>query len=313
MVYGPVTTVYERPVERVLFHPERDANPFFHLYEALWMLAGFRAVEPLAQFVGRMRTYSDDGIVLHGAYGHRWRHHFKLDQLEEIVRLLTVDPNSRRAVLGMWDPEVDLARNGKDLPCNTHAYFSRDLEGRLDLTVGCRSNDIIWGAYGANAVHFSMLQEYVAAHLGWPVGRYWQVSNNYHAYWNVYDALETEWRPAAWAAYTPEEQNLVPPNPYNRLDTQPIPLVSIPVDAWRSELQMLLTQGGALGFRDRFLRGVAMPMLQAHSAYRAGSGEARYHAALEALKGCAQCDWRCAGEGWLLRRLERYRRREDAL
>ena len=36
----PVTTVCERPEERVLFHCERDANPFFHLFEALWMLAG---------------------------------------------------------------------------------------------------------------------------------------------------------------------------------------------------------------------------------------------------------------------------------
>ena len=34
----PVTTVYERPKERVLFWPQRDANPFFHFYEGLWML-----------------------------------------------------------------------------------------------------------------------------------------------------------------------------------------------------------------------------------------------------------------------------------
>ena len=36
----PVCTVYERPLERVLFDAIRDANPFFHLMEALWMLAG---------------------------------------------------------------------------------------------------------------------------------------------------------------------------------------------------------------------------------------------------------------------------------
>ncbi len=36
----PVTTVYRRPDERVLFWPERDANPFFHFMESLWMLAG---------------------------------------------------------------------------------------------------------------------------------------------------------------------------------------------------------------------------------------------------------------------------------
>ena len=31
----PVATVYMHPWERVLFWPERDANPFFHLYESL--------------------------------------------------------------------------------------------------------------------------------------------------------------------------------------------------------------------------------------------------------------------------------------
>ena len=27
----PVTTVFRKPCERVLFYPQRDANPFFHL------------------------------------------------------------------------------------------------------------------------------------------------------------------------------------------------------------------------------------------------------------------------------------------
>jgi hypothetical protein len=36
----PVVTCYSAPTQRVLFSPMRDANPFFHLMEALWMLAG---------------------------------------------------------------------------------------------------------------------------------------------------------------------------------------------------------------------------------------------------------------------------------
>ncbi|KKK55035.1 hypothetical protein LCGC14_3078620, partial [marine sediment metagenome] len=47
----PVTTVYRKPMERVLFSPIRDANPFFHLIEALWMLAGRRDVATLAHYV----------------------------------------------------------------------------------------------------------------------------------------------------------------------------------------------------------------------------------------------------------------------
>src|ERR1017187_3661662 len=74
VLLGPsVTTVYERPCERVIFWPERDANPYFHLYEALWMLAGRDGIAGPARYAKQIREYSDDGVVLHGAYGDRWR------------------------------------------------------------------------------------------------------------------------------------------------------------------------------------------------------------------------------------------------
>jgi thymidylate synthase len=84
----------------------------------------------------------------------------------------------------MYDVTVDAPManvGGKDIPCNTHAYFWIDSFG-LNITVCCRSNDVIWGAYGANAVHFSILQEYIAARLGVSIGRYYQISNDFHIY-----------------------------------------------------------------------------------------------------------------------------------
>ena len=39
-VTTPVTTTYQKPWERVCLIPERDANPFFHFIEGLWMLNG---------------------------------------------------------------------------------------------------------------------------------------------------------------------------------------------------------------------------------------------------------------------------------
>ena len=89
----PVTTVYELPVQRVLFYPERDCNPFFHLMESLWMLQGRRDVKFVKRFAGNMAKYSDDGANLEGAYGHRWRYHFKHDQLRWAIDRLRTDPN----------------------------------------------------------------------------------------------------------------------------------------------------------------------------------------------------------------------------
>ena len=161
----PVTTMYMQPEERVLFWPERDANPFFHFYEGLWMLGGRNDVASLTRFVKRMSEFSDNGTTFHGAYGHRWRKHFGLDQLQMIISHFRNDPLCRRQVLQMWDPRCDLVLPGKDIPCNLEAHFLvRD--SQLDMLVSNRSNDIIWGTYGANAVHFSMLQEFVAAAVG---------------------------------------------------------------------------------------------------------------------------------------------------
>ena len=73
---SPVMTVYKRPEERVLFYPSRDANPFFHLFEALWMLAGRDDLKFVSRFNKRMKDFSDDGVTLNGAYGYRWKEYF---------------------------------------------------------------------------------------------------------------------------------------------------------------------------------------------------------------------------------------------
>lgn len=148
--------------------------------------------------------------ILDGAYGARWRMHFcnydiygpndKYDQLDDIVKKLSKDPHDRRVVIQMWDPTVDNRPETKDACCNQQA-LPRIVNGRLDLTVTCRSNDVVWGAMGANICHFSVLLEYLAGRIGVPVGRLYQFSNNYHIYdWALPQIGEP--RPAALDPYT---------------------------------------------------------------------------------------------------------------
>lgn len=191
----PVATVYSHPTERVLFSPVRNANPTFHLLESLWMLAGRNDTKFPATIVKNMKNFSDDGETLWGAYGHRWRQFFGWDQIDAAVEELRVNPDSRRVVLSMWNAMDDSGiafgagkpdfivglDGGKDVPCNTHIYFDRR-GGKLNMTVCCRSNDILWGCYGANAVHMSVLQEYMALSIGCEVGTYTQMSNDLHLY-----------------------------------------------------------------------------------------------------------------------------------
>lgn len=312
----PVITCYAEPTQRVLFSPMRDANPFFHLMEALWMIAGRDDVRFPARFNSTFGQFSDDGERFWGAYGSRWRKWFGYDQLELIIGELLTNPASRRCVLAMWSPGATISDDdrgavqpdllqalggGKDVPCNVNAFF-RVFDGKLDMMVNCRSNDIFWGAYGANAVHFSFLQEYIASSIGVEVGRYWQNSFNFHAYvdrfpkekWPEYanDVLENDW--------------------YSRGDgTQPI--MTIPREAWDDELLSFMEwadqdePGSIPEFAEPFFRGTAAVMRKAHQAYKAKD----YSAATALCRDIAAPDWRRACVMWTDRRWERYARKDQ--
>lgn len=293
----PVTTIYRRPDERVMFHAKRDCNPFFHLYESLWMLAGRRDVASVAAYVKRMATFSDDGKNFHGAYGHRWRHHFKIDQLAEIIKGLSANPKDRRMVLQMWDARADLGKEGKDFPCNLLATFRINPLGNLDMMVANRSNDMIWGAYGANAVHFSFLQEYVAGCLGLPLGFYWQVSSNFHAYEEVLTPLI----PLMYEQSNPyDDDGSLPPSAAR---VKPMPLFAPGEGQAKFDLDLMvyMDKGPVTGLSTKFFNQVVTPMHWAHQSWKQGDPE-RYDRTTEILAQVGASDWRKAALEWVKRR-----------
>lgn len=297
---GPVTTYYAHPEERVLFHAERDANPFFHFMEGLWMIAGRNDVDWIGQFSSNIANYSDDGVTFHGGYGKRWRGWFPaecnsdgedvIDQLETIANLLKQNPDDRRVVLQMWDATSDLGLNGKDFPCNLICTFRINPYGKLDMTVFNRSNDMIWGAYGANAVHFSMLQEVMAAWVGVPMGHYWQVSTNFHGYHNTLE------KHAALFDISPGF------DPYELGEVAPLPMVNTPIEEWFQDLTMFMEVGPAIGLRDKFFKKTAVPMLQAWHAWKDRENPLHHANALDFAKQILAPDWRRACVEWLERR-----------
>jgi hypothetical protein len=298
---APVMTIYKRPEERVLFYPIRDANPFFHLFEALWMLAGQNDLEFVSRFNNRMKEFSDDGVNLHGAYGYRWRKYFSKDQLNLVVSHLKQNPDSRRAVLQMWSAD-DLQKivdepTCKDVPCNTQVYF-KIRGGRLQMTVTCRSNDIIWGTYGANAVHFSILQEYIAARIGTAMGTYYHLSDSYHAYEKIFhktceilkhkDTGNTLW----YDSYLGWNKGM---------HYSPEPLFSVPEKIDEDLWGFMRSPFNAI-YKNPFFKQTAVPMLKAWGAYK----QHQYEEAIDYLQDVPALDWRKAAIEWLERRQQKY-------
>ncbi len=315
----PVITTYTHPNERVLFQRE-TANPFFHFMEGLWMLAGRNDVEWISTYNKSFAQFSDDGKTFHGAYGFRWKHHFgstwgghggshfhELDQLERVIQLLQDNPKDRRAVLTMWDPLADLGSLKIDVPCNLSIAFrvnrtmvgtrhNHTFEPCLDMTVFNRSNDIIWGAYGANAVHMSMLQEYVAGCLEIGIGQYHQVSNNYHAYKNILDELKDT--PFGIRRHH---------DPYKIGEVKPYPMVQA-YETWMTDLYLFIknpcdTQFYSNSFFFEVARQIALTW-----------DEYKKQGPLKALKQCEQItaeDWRDACASWLKRKVLQHEEREN--
>lgn len=167
-----------RPAEIVPFAYGRQANHFGMLAEALWVLSDVEEVRLLRTFNDRLSEFSDDGITLYGAYGPRLNRH--PDQVREAIRILREDADSRQVVLSIWRPG-DLGRKTKDLPCNDMVMF-KIRDGKLNMTVMNRSNDIHWGLFGVNMPQFSLLQNHVANMVGVDVGVQSHVSDSLHLY-----------------------------------------------------------------------------------------------------------------------------------
>ena len=83
-----------------------------------------------------------------------------------------------------------------------------------------RSNDFWWGYCGANPVHFSMIQEFVAIALEVGVGQYFTISNNLHLYTELYDALKYVNSPPSSEAFDAYSNGVVQPSPLYQGDPE---------------------------------------------------------------------------------------------
>lgn len=266
----PAVISFEDPQARVSFEPLRDANPFFHLMEAMWMLAGRNDVAFPARFSANIANYSVDGVTQHAAYGHRLRRHFGYDQLQEAVNKLRASPATRQVVCTLWSAQDDLRdtpANAKDRACNLMMKYNnrklhQDSQKVLCLTVYNRSNDTVFGTFGANVVHMSFFLEYVAAATGLLMGNYIQIADDMHCY----DA-------GVYGEKLYENINKLrsfeePTSPYDRGEVVYINAFGDrdQVALFDAELPGVLDGVGA--GRHHFLRYVVKPLMRVHSIFK---------------------------------------------
>ncbi|MGW9205685.1 thymidylate synthase [Embleya sp. NPDC055664] len=168
-----------RPRARLLLAPPaRVLNPAFAVAETVWILSG--TDDPwIFEYNTRLAQYADDG-VLRGAYGPRLRNwHGYVDQLRRVLEILQADPDSRRAVIQLYDPGRDTAGHS-DVPCTLGFRFHLR-EGRLLMSTTMRGQDV-WIGMPYDLFFFTTLHELVAGWLDAELGDYHHHVDSLHIY-----------------------------------------------------------------------------------------------------------------------------------
>jgi thymidylate synthase len=111
-----------------------------------------------------------------------------IDQIAQIVDLLTTNPNSRRIILSGWNPQE--ATEVALPPCHTLSQFYV-ADGRLSCQMNQRSADVFLGV-PYNIASYALLTHMLAFVCGLEVGEFIHVFGDVHIYNTHVDQVEEQ-------------------------------------------------------------------------------------------------------------------------
>ena len=168
------------PRKRIVSCPQRRFSGAYAFGELVWYLTARNDLAFMDYYSAQMKRNSDDGLTLNSAYGYRIFGHHKMipfDQWENAKRLLREDSDTRQAIIHLHTPNN---QKTKDEVCTLSLQFLIR-QGKLDLIVNMRSNDLVLG-FTYDAFSFTMLQEMMAVELGVELGHYFHNAGSMHIY-----------------------------------------------------------------------------------------------------------------------------------
>ncbi len=155
-------------------------------YELLWFLRGESNVDFLRQHgVTIWDEWADTEGDLGPVYGYQWRHWpdrdgGTIDQIEDVVRHIHKNPDSRRLIVSAWNV-ADIPRMALP-PC--HLLFQFYVaQGRLSCQLYQRSADVFLGV-PFNIASYALLTQMMAHVCGLQVGDFIHTLGDAHLYLN---------------------------------------------------------------------------------------------------------------------------------
>jgi hypothetical protein len=161
----------------------RGTVPGIGAVEACQLLSGTSFPELVIAIGPQFKNYVEDNGIFHGAYGPRTN-----GQFDVIIDRLCQDPDTRQAVVTIWNPQYDLQAKKRDYPCTIlHQFRIRD--NKLNMSVYMRSNDVWLGA-AYDFFQFTRVQLAIASVLGIEPGTYNHHVGSLHIYEQHYAPAE---------------------------------------------------------------------------------------------------------------------------
>jgi len=164
------------------------------IYELLWFLKGETNIRYLHENgVSIWDEWADENGDLGPVYGAQWRSWpapdgGHIDQIDNLVKGLVKNPNSRRHIVSAWNPaEVDEMALP---PC--HCLFQFYVaDGRLSCQLYQRSADIFLGV-PFNIASYALLTMMVAQVTGLKYGEFVHTLGDTHLYHNHFDQAKLQ-------------------------------------------------------------------------------------------------------------------------
>ena len=157
---------------------ETKGKPFSCLGELCWYLAQTKDLSFIAYYIPAYRKYAE-GQEIYGGYGPRLFDWNGLNQFATVADMLTRKPDSRQAVIQLFDAH-DILEFHKDVPCTCTMQFMVRKK-QLHMLTYMRSNDAFVGM-PHDIFCFTMLQEIMARTLSVELGQYKHMVGSLHLY-----------------------------------------------------------------------------------------------------------------------------------
>lgn len=184
------------------------------IYELLWFLKGDTNVKYLQDNGVRIwNEWADENGELGPVYGHQWRSWpdgkgGTIDQINNVVNLITNHPESRRMIVSAWN--VAEINQMALPPCHTMFQFYV-ANGKLSLQLYQRSADSFLGV-PFNIASYALLLQMMAQVTGLETGEFIHTTGDTHLYLNHIEQakiqLSREPRPLPTIKINPEVKSI---------------------------------------------------------------------------------------------------------